>query len=338
MNRDFQFLVYRSANQDVSVSAIIKDETVWLTQKGMAELFDVNVPAVSKHLQNIYEEGELNRDATVSKMEIVQTEGERTVKRNVDLYNLDAIISVGYRVSSARATHFRIWATGVLKEYMTKGFALDDERLKQGKTAFGKDYFRELLERVRSIRASERRIWQQITDIFAECSIDYDKNAQVTQDFYAMVQNKFHYAITGQTAAEIVYSRADSNQENMGLTTWKHAPEGRILKSDVMVAKNYLSEKQIRQLERTVAGYFDYIEDLIERENTFTMEEFSASINEFLAFRKYEILKDNGAVSKKLASAKAEKEYEVFNKTQKITSDFDKEVKRLLEKRDGTDE
>ena len=337
MNRDFQFLVYRSANQDVSVSAIIKDETVWLTQKGMAELFDVNVPAVSKHLQNIYEEGELNRDATVSKMEIVQTEGARTVKRNVDLYNLDAIISVGYRVSSARATHFRIWATGVLKEYMTKGFALDDERLKQGKTAFGKDYFRELLERVRSIRASERRIWQQITDIFAECSIDYDKNAQVTQDFYAMVQNKFHYAITGQTAAEIVYSRADSNQENMGLTTWKHAPEGRILKSDVMVAKNYLSEKQIRQLERTVAGYFDYIEDLIERENTFTMEEFSASINEFLAFRKYEILKDNGAVSKKLASAKAEKEYEVFNKTQKITSDFDKEVKRLLAKRDETD-
>ena len=338
MNRDFQFLVYRSANQDVSVSAIIKDETVWLTQKGMAELFDVNVPAVSKHLQNIYEEGELNRDATVSKMEIVQTEGARTVKRNVDLYNLDSIISVGYRVSSARATHFRIWATGVLKEYMTKGFALDDERLKQGKTAFGKDYFRELLERVRSIRASERRIWQQITDIFAECSIDYDKNAQVTQDFYAMVQNKFHYAITGQTAAEIVYSRANSNQENMGLTTWKHAPEGRILKSDVMVAKNYLSEKQIRQLERTVAGYFDYIEDLIERENTFTMEEFSASINEFLAFRKYETLKDKGTVSKKLASAKAEKEYEVFNKTQKIISDFDKEVKRLLEKRYETDE
>ncbi len=338
MNRDFQFLVYRSANQDVSVSAIIKDETVWLTQKGMAELFDVNVPAVSKHLQNIYEEGELNRDATVSKMEIVQTEGARTVKRNVDLYNLDSIISVGYRVSSARATHFRIWATGVLKEYMTKGFALDDERLKQGKTAFGKDYFRELLERVRSIRASERRIWQQITDIFAECSIDYDKNSQVTQDFYAMVQNKFHYAITGQTASEIVYSRADSNQENMGLTTWKHAPEGRILKSDVMVAKNYLNEKQIRQLERTVVGYFDYIEDLIERENTFTMEEFAASINEFLAFRKYETLKDKGTVSKKLASAKAEKEYEVFDKTQKIISDFDKEVKRLLAKRDETDE
>ena len=341
MNRDFQFLVYRSANEDVSVSAIIKDETVWLTQKGMAELFGVQTPAISKHLKNIFDEGELDEEVVVSKMEITTPHGaipSKTQTTNTQFYSLDAIISVGYRVNSVRATHFRIWATGVLKEYMTKGFALDDERLKQGKTAFGKDYFRELLERVRSIRASERRIWQQITDIFAECSIDYDKNSQVTQDFYAMVQNKFHYAITGQTAAEIVYSRADSDQENMGLTTWKHAPEGRILKSDVMVAKNYLNEKQIRQLERTVAGYFDYIEDLIERENTFTMEEFSSSINEFLAFRKYEILKDKGAVSKQLAAAKAEKEYEVFNKTQKIISDFDKEVKRLLEKRDETDE
>ena len=338
MNRDFRFLVYLSADEDVSVNAIIKDETVWLTQKGMAALFGVNIPAVSKHLQNIYEEGELRRDATVSRMEIVQTEGERTVRRTVDLYNLDAIISAGYRVSSARATHFRIWATGVLKEFMIKGFALDDERLKQGKTAFGKDYFRELLERVRSIRASERRIWQQITDIFAECSIDYNRNSPVTQDFYAMVQNTFHYAITGQTAAEIVYSRADRNKENMGLSTWKHAPGGRILKSDVTVAKNYLNEKQIRQLERTVTGYFDYIEDLIERENTFTMEEFAASINEFLAFRKYEILKDKGTVSKQIAASKAEREYEVFNKTQKIISDFDKEVKRLLEKRGETDE
>lgn len=338
MTGDFRFLVYRSANEDVSVNAIIKDETVWLTQKGMAALFGVNIPAVSKHLQNIYEEGELRREATVSRMEIVQTEGERTVRRTVDLYNLDAIISAGYRVSSARATHFRIWATGVLKEFMIKGFALDDERLKQGKTAFGKDYFRELLERVRSIRASERRIWQQITDIFAECSIDYNRNSPVTQDFYAMVQNTFHYAITGQTAAEIVYSRADRNKENMGLSTWKHAPGGRILKSDVTVAKNYLNEKQIRQLERTVTGYFDYIEDLIERENTFTMEEFAASINEFLAFRKYEILKDKGTVSKQLAASKAEREYESFNKTQKIISDFDKEVKRLLEKEGETDE
>jgi hypothetical protein len=260
MNREFQFLVYRSANEDVSINAIIKDETVWLTQKGMAELFGVQTPAISKHLKNIFDKGELDEAVVVSKMEITTPHGaipDKTQTQNAQFYSLDAIISVGYRVNSIRATHFRIWATGVLKEYMTKGFALDDERLKQGKTAFGKDYFRELLERVRSIRASERRIWQQITDIFAECSIDYKKNSQVTLDFYAMVQNKFHYAITGQTAAEIVYSRADCNQENMGLTTWKHAPEGRILKSDVMVAKNYLNEKQIRQLERTVAGYFD---------------------------------------------------------------------------------
>ena len=341
MSRDFQFLVYRSSNEDVSVNAIIKDETVWLTQKGMAELFGVQIPAISKHLKNIFDEGELDEGVVVSKMEITTPHGampDKTQTQNAQFYNLDAIISVGYRVSSVRATHFRIWATGVLKEYMIKGFALDDERLKQGKTVFGKDYFRELLERVRSIRASERRIWQQITDIFAECSIDYDKNAQVTQDFYAMVQNKFHYAITGQTAAEIVYSRADCNQENMGLSTWKHAPAGRILKSDVIVAKNYLNEKQIRQLERTVVGYFDYIEDLIERENIFTMEEFSSSINSFLTFRKYETLKNKGIVSKQLATAKAEIEYEAFNKTQKIISDFDKEVKRLLEKRDETDE
>jgi len=279
MKDGFKFLIYQSVSENVTVNAVIKDETIWLTQKAMAELFGINIPAVSKHLQNIYDEGELRKDATVSKMETVQTEGERAVRRNVDYYNLDAIISVGYRVNSKRATQFRIWATGVLKEYITKGFALDDERLKQGKAAFEKDYFRELLERVRSIRASERRIWQQITDIFAECSIDYDKDSPVTHDFYAMVQNKFHYAITGQTAAEIVHSKADRNKENMGLTTWKNAPEGRILKSDVTVAKNYLEEKQIRQLERTITGYFDYIEDLIERENTFTMEEFAASIN-----------------------------------------------------------
>ena len=278
MPNDFRFLIYNSAEEDVSVNAVIKDESIWLTQKGMAELFAVEVPAISKHLSNIYAEGELQQSATVSKMEIVQREGSRSVRRQVDFYNLDAIISVGYRVNSRRATHFRIWATGVLKEYMTKGFALDDNRLKQGQTAFGKDYFKELLERVRSIRASERRIWQQVTDIFAECSIDYDKDSPVTHDFYAMVQNKFHYAITGQTAAEIVYSSADHTKEHMGLTTWKNAPDGRILKSDVSVAKNYLSEKEIRQLERTVSGYFDYIEDLIERENTFTMEEFADSI------------------------------------------------------------
>lgn len=331
MNHEFQFLIYQSADEDVSVNAVIRDETIWLTQKSMAELFDVDVPAISKHLSNIYADGELLKDSTISKMEIVQQEGTRRVKREQNFYNLDAIISVGYRVNSRRATQFRIWATSVLKEYMLKGFAMDDERLKQGKTAFGKDYFRELLERVRSIRASERRIWQQITDIFAECSIDYDKDAQVTHDFYAMVQNKFHYAIVGQTAAEIVYTKADRNKENMGLTTWKNAPDGRILKSDVVVAKNYLEEKQIRQLERAVTGYFDYIEDLIERENTFTMEEFAASVNEFLAFRRYDILRDKGKISSKTAKEKAIAEYAEFNKTQKITSDFDRAVKQMLE-------
>ena len=332
MSREFQFLMYQSADEDISVNAVIRDETIWLTQKSMAKLFDVDVPAISKHLSNIYDEGELMRDSTISKMEIVQQEGNRQVKREQNFYSLDAIISVGYRVNSRRATQFRIWATNVLKEYMIKGFAMDDERLKQGKSAFGKDYFRELLERVRSIRASERRIWQQITDIFAECSIDYDKDAQVTHEFYAMVQNKFHYAIVGQTAAEIVYTKADRKKENMGLTTWKHAPEGRILKSDVLIAKNYLEEKQIRQLERAVTGYFDYIEDLIERENTFTMEEFAASVNEFLAFRKYDILHDKGKISGKMAKEKATAEYVEFNKTQKIASDFDKEVKKMLEK------
>lgn len=332
MNDTFQFLIYRSAEREISVNAVIRDETIWLTQKAMAELFGVETPAISKHLANIFAEGELEAEATLSKMEIVQQEGTRKVKRTLDFYNLDAIISVGYRVNSRRATHFRIWATGVLKEYMTKGFALDDERLKQGRTAFGKDYFRELLDRVRSIRASERRIWQQITDIFAECSLDYDRNAPLTHDFYAMVQNRFHYAITGQTAAEIIYSSADRHKEHMGLATWKNAPEGRILKSDVTVAKNYLSEQQIRQLERAVTGYFDYIEDLIERENTFTMQEFSASVDEFLSFRRYDILPDKGKISRQTAVNKAEEEYDAFNKTQQITSDFDRTVRRVLKK------
>ncbi len=330
MNREFQFLIYRSADEDSSVNAIVKDETVWLTQKAMSELFDCTSDNISLHLKNIYAERELDEDATTEEISAVQQEGSRKVRRKQKFYNLDAIISVGYRVNSKKATQFRIWATGVLKEYMTKGFAMDDERLKQGKTAFGKDYFKELLERVRSIRSSERRMWQQITDIFAECSIDYDRDSEVTHEFYAMVQNKFHYAITGQTAAEIVYSKADHQKENMGLTTWKNAPDGRILKSDVSIAKNYLSETEIRRLERTVTGYFDYIEDLIERENSFTMEQFSASINEFLTFRKYEILPDKGKVSKQRALDKAGSEYYEFNKTQKITSDFDREVKKLM--------
>ncbi len=280
MNREVQFLLYDMPEDSGKVQVVIKDETIWCTQKAMAQLFGVGVPAVSKHLKNIFDEGELSPEMTISKMETVINRGKRgEVNEFIDFYNLDAIIAVGYRVSSLKATRFRQWATKILNEYIRKGFAMDDERLKQGTALFGKDYFRELLERVRSIRASERRIWQQITDIYAECSIDYDRNSQTTRDFYAMVQNRFHYAITGQTAAEIIYAKADHTKEHMGMTTWKNAPDGRILKSDVSIAKNYLQEKEIRQLERTVAGYFDYIEDLIERENTFNMEQFAASIN-----------------------------------------------------------
>lgn len=315
------------------VQVVIKDETIWCTQKAMAQLFGVGVPAISKHLKNIFEEGELSPEMTISKMETVINRGKRgEVNEFIDFYNLDAIIAVGYRVSSLKATRFRQWATTILNEYIRKGFAMDDERLKQGTGLFGKDYFRELLERVRSIRASERRIWQQITDIYAECSIDYDRNSKTTRDFYAMVQNRFHYAITGQTAAEIIYTKADHTKEHMGMTTWKNSPDGRVLKSDVSIAKNYLQEKEIRQLERTVAGYFDYIEDLIERENTFNMEQFAASINEFLTFRRYQILPDKGKISAAQAKKKAEDEYALFDPTQQIDSDFDKEIRRLLEK------
>lgn len=330
MDKEMRFLLYKAEEENIAVNALIQDENVWLTQKTIAELFGCTVSNISIHLKNVYNEGELEEAATVKEILIVAQEGQRSVKRNQIFYNLDAIISVGYRVNSKRATNFRIWATQVLKEYMLKGFVLDDDRLKQGKATFGKDYFRELLERVRSIRASERRIWQQITDIFAECSIDYDKNAEVTHNFYAMVQNKFHYAIVGETAAEIIYHRADHGQEHMGLTTWKNAPDGRILQSDVTVAKNYLDEKQIRRLERAVTGYFDYIEDLIENEQAFTMEQFAQSVNAFLEFRRYKILTDRGSISKKQADAKAIEEYHVFNKSQKIDSDFDKEVRKML--------
>ena len=333
--KQISYILYKADEEDVKVNALLKDESIWLTQKSMAELFDVNVPAVSKHLKNIFEEGELDEEVVVSKMEITTKHGAiegKTQTVLTNFYNLDAIISVGYRVNSAKATKFRIWATNVLKEYIKKGFVMDDERLKQGENVFGKDYFRELLERVRSIRASERRIWQQITDVFAECSIDYDKNSEITKQFYATVQNKFHFAITGQTAAEIVYDRADHKKEHMGLTTWKNSPDGRILKSDVNIAKNYLSEKQIRQLERAVSGYFDYIEDLIEREIPFNMEQFAASVNEFLEFRKYDILEGNGKISRNKAEEKAFGEYEIFNKTQKIDSDFDKMIRKLEKK------
>ncbi|MBQ2814935.1 MAG: virulence RhuM family protein [Akkermansia sp.] len=330
-DKPISFLLYNLPDSDGQVQAVVQDETIWLTQKAMAELFGVQVPAISKHLRNIFDEGELSRDTTISKMETVVNRGFRgEVSQLVEFYNLDAIISVGYRVNSAKATRFRQWATRVLNEFIRKGFVLDDDRLKQGSDAFRKDYFRELLERVRSIRASERRIWQQITDIFAECSIDYDKNADITHDFYAMVQNRFHFAITGQTAAEIVYNSADHTRENMGLRSWKNAPNGRILKSDVDIAKNYLDEKSIRRLERAVSGFFDYIEDLIERENTFSMEQFSASVNEFLAFRRYQILPDKGRISAALARKKAHQEYDIFNKTQIIDSDFDKATRKIL--------
>ena len=331
MSKEIQFLLYSLPDEEGKVQVVIKDETLWCTQKAMAQLFGVGVPAISKHLGHIFEEGELDRTTTVSKMEIVVNRGFRgSVNEDVEFYSIDAIIAVGYRVSSLKATRFRQWATKILHEYIKKGFVMDDERLKQGTAVFGKDYFRELLERVRSIRASERRIWQQITDIYAECSTDYDKNAPTTRDFYAMIQNRFHYAITGQTAAEIVYTKADHTKEHMGLTTWKNAPDGRILKSDVSIAKNYLQEKEIRQLERAVTGFFDYIEDLIERENTFNMEQFSASVNEFLAFRRYQILPDKGKISAAEAKQKAENEYDIFNRTQHIDSDFDKEIRGML--------
>ena len=331
MSNEIQYLLYSMPDADGKVQVVIKDETLWCTQKAMAQLFGVGVPAISKHLKNIFTEGELNPDTTISKMETVVNRGIRgEVQELIDFYSLDAIIAVGYRVSSLKATRFRQWATKILNEYIKKGFAMDDERLKQGTAVFGKDYFRELLERVRSIRASERRIWQQITDIYAECSTDYDKNSPTTKDFYAMIQNRFHFAITGQTAAEIIYSKADHTKDHMGLTTWKNSPDGRVLKSDVSIAKNYLQEKEIRQLERAVTGFFDYIEDLIERENTFNMAQFSTSVNEFLTFRKYQILPDKGKISAAQAKKKAEEEYDVFNKTQRIDSDFDKEVRGLL--------
>lgn len=334
-SKQITIALYHIDGQNENAQVLIKDNTIWASQKTIAELFGVSVPTINEHIKNILSEGELSQNSTIRKILIVQNEGTRQVSREIEHYNLDMIISVGYRVNSKKATHFRIWATKVLKEFTLKGFVLDDERLKQGGAIFDKDYFKELLERVRSIRASERRIYQQITDIFAECSIDYDKNSAITQEFYATIQNKFHYAITHKTAAQIIYENANAQKENMGLTSWKNAPKGRILKSDVSVAKNYLNEAQIRKLERAVSGYFDYIEDLIERENTFTMEEFAKSVNEFLAFRKYDILKDKGKISHQKALEKANSEYEIFNKTQKIESDFDKSIKRLKDTQKG---
>lgn len=333
MSNEIQFLLYTMPEAEGKVQVVIKEETLWCTQKAMAQLFGIDKSGISRHISNIYKTGELQQDTTVAKIATVVNRGIRgEVEELVDFYHLDMIIAVGYRVNSLKATKFRQWATKILSEYIKKGFAMDDERLKQGTTVFGKDYFRELLERVRSIRASERRIWQQITDIYAECSTDYDKNSPTTHDFYAMIQNRFHYAITGQTAAEIIYSKADHTKDHMGLTTWKNAPDGRVLKSDVSIAKNYLQEKEIRQLERAVSSYFDYIENQIERHNAFNMKQFAASVDKFLTFNDYKILPDNGKISAAQAKKKAEEEYDIFNKTQRIDSDFDKEVRGLLNK------
>lgn len=333
MSNEVQFLLYNLPDEDGSVQVVVKDETIWCTQKAMAQLFGVDKSGISRHINNIFNAGELQPDTTVAKIATVVHRGIRgEVEETVDFYNLDMIISVGYRVSSPRATKFRQWATKILNEYILKGFVLDDNRMKQGTALLGRDYFRELLERVRSIRASERRIWQQITDIYAECSIDYDRNAPTTREFYAMIQNRFHYAITGKTAAEIIYTQADHTKDHMGLTTWKNAPDGRVLRSDVSIAKNYLQEKEIRQLERTITTYFDYIENQIERQNAFTMEQFSASVDKFLTFNDYRILPDKGRISAEQAKTKAESEYDIFNKTQRINSDFDKQIKGMLGK------
>ena len=332
MSKEIQFLLYNMPDAEGKVQVVVKDETLWCTQKAMAQLFGVDKSGISRHISNIFKTGELQQNTTVAKIATVVNRGIRgEVEELVDFFHLDMIIAVGYRVNSAKATKFRQWATKILSEYIKKGFAMDDDRLKQGTAVFGKDYFRELLERVRSIRTSERRIWQQITDIYAECSTDYDKNSPTTRDFYAMIQNRFHYAITGQTAAEIIYTKADHTKDNMGLTTWKYAPDGRILKSDVSIAKNYLQENEIRQLERAVSSYFDYIENQIERHNAFNMEQFAASVDKFLTFNDYKILPDKGKISAAQAKKKAEEEYDEFNKTQRIDSDFDKEIRGLLD-------
>ena len=328
MLQEIQFILYNLPEKEGKVQVIIRDETLWCTQKAMAQLFGVDRTVVSKHLKNIFESAELQQDSVCAKFAHTAEDGKIY---NTQFYNLDAVISVGYRVNSLQATRFRQWTTKILNEYIKKGFVLNDDRLKQGETVFGQDYFQELLERIRSIRASERRIWQKITDIYAECSIDYDKDSPTTHDFYAMIQNRFHYAITGQTVAEIVYHNADHAKEHMGLTTWKNSPNGRILKSDVTVAKNYLPEKKIKELELAVSAFFEYIENLIRRRNTFNMEQFSESVAKFLSFMDYQILPDKGRISAVQAKAKAEQESDIFNLTQPIDSDFDKQIRGVLE-------
>lgn len=334
-----EFLLYTAPNGAIKVEVLLSNESIWLTQKRMAELFGVGVPAISKHLKNIFDSGELVEEVVISVLETTTEHGAvegLTQTQQVKYYNLDAVISVGYRVNSAQATQFRIWATQLIKEYIIKGFAMDDERLKNGRY-FGRDYFRELLERVRSIRASERRIYQQITDVFAECSVDYDPKSETTRLFYAHVQDKFHFAITGHTSAEIIALNVDARKPLMGMSTYKNAPDGRVLKSDAVVAKNYLSESDIKKLERAVSAFFDYIEGIIERRNTFTMEGFSTSVDKFLSFNEYQVLEGYGSITRQQAEQKAVTEYEKFNRQQRIESDFDREVKKLLKQKGASE-
>ena len=331
MIQEHEIVLYQVEDTNICVNVVFKDETFWMTQKAMAELFDVNVPAISKHLSNIFEEGELFKEATVSKMEIVQMEGNRKVKREPEFYNLDAIIAVGYRVNSKKATRFRQWATKTLKDYITKGFVLNDDMLKNGKP-FGKDYFDELLERIREIRASERRAYQKITDVFEQCSYDYDKNSDITKAFYAFVQNKLHFAVTGKTAAELVYERVNAEKPAMGLTTWKDAPDGKILKRDISVAKNYLNEKELSRLNRLVTMFIDYAELMAEDEVLMSMQDWVEQTNQFLRNNRREVLECKGKVSHDMAMKKAEKEYEIFRvkQDQEYVSEFDREVERYL--------
>ncbi|MCD5406654.1 MAG: virulence RhuM family protein [Desulfotomaculum sp.] len=324
------FLLYTSKDGRVKVDVILRDESIWLTQKTMVELFGVKIPAISKHLANIYETGELDKGSTISVLETVQKEGDRKVRRKMDFYNLDAIIAVGYRINSYQATQFRIWATKTLKEYIIKGFVLDDARLKQAGQVFGKDYFDELLERIREIRASERRLYQKTTDIYA-LAVDYDKNAPVTKDFFAAVQNKLHWAITGKTAAETIYDAADATKIHMGLTTWQQAPDGKILKSDVAVAKNYLHQKHIQELNRLISAYLDLAENRAERQILMKMTDWVQFLDDFLKLSNYPILVDKGKISRLEAKLKAEQQYASYRKIQdrNFVSDFDQEVKRI---------
>ena len=329
-----ELILYRTADDAVRVEVLYESETFWLDQRRIAELFAVEVPTISYHLKEIYGSGELARESTLRKVLRVQREGQREVRREIEFYNLDAIISVGYRVNSAQATQFRIWATQTLREFIVKGFVLDDERLKLNQR-FGQDYFDELLERIREIRASERRFYLKITDIYEQCSIDYDKLAETTQTFFKTVQNKLHWAVTGKTAAELITQRADAEKPSMGLTTWKNAPKGKILKSDVGVAKNYLIEREIKELERIVSMYLDYAENQAARQIPMKMADWVAKLDAFLQFNEYEVLANAGKVSSEVAKRLAEEQYDKFRVRQdrEFESDFEAEVKRIESKR-----